>query len=240
MSEVSSILIVISILFVATFLRSALGFGDALLAMPFLILIVGLQTATPLVALVGSTISLTLLVNEWRTLDLRGIWQLILTTFLGIPFGLLLLRFAPEALAKACLGTLLILYALYQLLGLSLPQIRHPAWTVIFGFIAGIFGGAYNTSGAVIVVYGTLRKWEPDYFRINLQGYFLLTNWLIVAGHGFAGLWTPTVFQLFLYSIPGVVIGAWVGGAISKRIPKATFSQLIYALLLLIGIVFVV
>jgi uncharacterized protein len=239
LTEVSSLLLVVSILLIATFVRSAIGFGDALLAMPFLILIIELQKATPLVALVGSTISLTLLANEWRMLDLRGIWQLILATFLGIPFGLILLRFVPEDLAKACLGTLLIFYGLYHLLSLSLPLIRHPALTIIFGFVAGVFGGAYNTSGAIVVVYGTLQKWEPDYFRINLQGYFLLTNWLIVAGHGLAGLWTTQVLQFYLYSLPGIAIGAWLGGAISKRIPKATFSQLIYSLLVLIGIVFI-
>ncbi len=208
--------------------------------MPFLILVVGLQTATPLVALVALTTSLALLVNEWRTLDLRGIWQLVLATFIGIPFGLILLRFVPEDLAKVCLGTLLILYGLYHLFRFSLPQIRHPAVAIVFGFIAGAFGGAYNTNGAIIAIYGTLRKWEPDYFRINLQGYFLLTSWLIVAGHGLAGLWTPKILQLYLYSLPSIVIGAWVGVAISKRIPREMFSQLIYASLVLIGIVFVI
>ncbi|MBD2066862.1 sulfite exporter TauE/SafE family protein [Leptolyngbya sp. FACHB-671] len=234
-----SLLTIASILFLATFTRSAIGFGDALIAMPFLILLVGLKTATPLVALMGSTISLVLLINEWRTLDLRRLWQLILSTFLGIPFGLVLLRFASEDLAKSLLGILLILYGLYQLLGLSLPQTRHPALAVIFGFIAGAFGSAYNTSGAIIVIYGTLQRWEPDYFRINLQGYFLLTNWVIVASHGLAGLWTPQVLQLYAYSLPAIFVGAWAGEIISKKIPKAIFSQLVYVLLILLGILFI-
>lgn len=207
--------------------------------MPFLILVVGLQTATPLVALMSSTISLILLIQEWRTLDLRKLWWLILPTFLGIPFGLILLRFAPEDLAKFLLGIVLIIYGLYQLLGLSLPQIRHPAFATTFGFIAGVFGSAYNTSGAIIVIYGTLQKWEPDYFRINLQGYFLLTNWLIVVSHGLTGLWTREVLELYAYSLPAVVAGAWIGEFISKKIPKAIFSKLIYTLLVLLGILFI-
>lgn len=234
-----SLLTIIGIFFFSTFVRSAIGFGDALIAMPFLILTVGLQTATPLVALIGLTVSLILLIHEWRTLDLRKLWQLILSTFLGIPFGLVLLRFASEDLAKALLGMLLIIYGLYQLLGLSLPQMRHPIFAILFGFVAGIFGSAYNTSGAIIVIYGTLQKWEPDYFRINLQGYFLLTNWLIVASHGLAGLWTLEVWQLYAYCLPSVAVGAWLGKIISQKIPKAIFSKLIYALLILLGILFI-
>lgn len=234
-----SLLTIIGILFFSTFVRSAIGFGDALIAMPFLILIVGLQTATPLVALIGLTVSLILLIHEWRTLDLRKLWQLILSTFLGIPFGLILLRFASEDLAKDLLGLLLIIYGLYQLLELSLPQMRHPIFAMLFGFVAGICGSAYNTSGAIIVIYGTLQKWEPDYFRINLQGYFLLTNWLIVASHGLTGLWTPEVWQLYAYCLPSVAVGAWVGEIISQKIPKTIFSKLIYALLILLGVLFI-
>ena len=235
-----SLLFTIGILFVSTFIRSATGFGDALLAMPLLVLTVGLQTATPLVAFVASTISLTILVREWRTLELRGMWRLIFSTFIGIPLGLVLLNFAPEKLAKAILGTLLILYGLYGLSGLSLPQIRDEKLAGIFGFIAGVLGGAYNTNGPPIVIYGTLRRWSPDYFRVNLQGYFFLTNWLIIVGHGLAGLWTSQVLQLYVYSLPAVVTGILIGEMVNKRIPKAMFSRLVYILLVVIGVLFVV
>ncbi|RLD04929.1 MAG: sulfite exporter TauE/SafE family protein, partial [Chloroflexota bacterium] len=42
----STTLLVLAILFLSTFIRSALGFGDALIAMPLLAIVVGLQVAT--------------------------------------------------------------------------------------------------------------------------------------------------------------------------------------------------
>ena len=42
------IFLVMLVLWLATFLRSAVGFGDALLAMPLIALLVGMQVATPL------------------------------------------------------------------------------------------------------------------------------------------------------------------------------------------------
>jgi uncharacterized protein len=241
MSEMLPLLIAISVFFVSTFVRSAIGFGDALLAMPFLVLAVGLETATPLVALVALTISLMLSIRKWHLLDLREMWQLILTTFIGIPFGVILFSFAPENLAKPVLGMLLILYGLYGLFGLTLPQIQDGWWiTTSFGLAAGILGGGYNISGIPIVLYGTLRGWTPSFFRINLQSYFLLTNCLIVASHGLAGLWTLQVLQLYSYSLPSIMAGTLVGGVIGKQIQTAAFNQLIHILLILIGVLFVV
>ncbi len=47
--------LVLVVLFCSTFIRATFGFGDALVAMPLLAMVVGLKTATPLVALVAST-----------------------------------------------------------------------------------------------------------------------------------------------------------------------------------------
>ena len=44
---------VLSVVFLAALVRSTFGFGDALIAMPFLVVLVGLKTATPLMALIA-------------------------------------------------------------------------------------------------------------------------------------------------------------------------------------------
>ena len=231
-------LLIVSILFISTFVRSAIGFGDALVAMPLLVLVTELKTATPLVALVGLTIAFVVLSSQWRMFSLHDIWQLSVATLIGIPFGLVLIRFAPESLAKSTLGILLILYGLYGLFGLVLPHLRDERLAGIFGFIAGVLGGAYNTNGPPIVIYGTLRRWSVEYYRINLQGYFFLTSCLIVASHGLAGLWTAQVIQAYLYSLPAVAIGILLGDLISSYIPTKIFEKLIYSLLILLGLLF--
>jgi len=66
---------VLSVVFLAAFARSALGFGDALIAMPLLALMVGMQTATPLVALASSAIAATILMGAWRRVELKVVWR---------------------------------------------------------------------------------------------------------------------------------------------------------------------
>lgn len=233
-------MLAMAIIFISTFIRSAIGFGDALIAMPLLAMALGIQTATPLVAFAASTIAITILARNWRSVDIRSAWRLILLSLAGIPFGLVLLRVAPEYMVKAILGALLILYGLYSLMTPVLPRIRGEKSAYIFGFIAGVLGGAYNTNGPPIVMYGLLRRWPPENFRATLQCYFLFTGLSILIGHGLAGLWTPLVLRLYLYSVPVIMLAIYAGGKINNHISGDFFSRVVYAFLIVIGALFII
>jgi uncharacterized membrane protein YfcA len=63
---------VLLILFLSTLVRSTFGFGDALVAMPLLALIIPIKTAMPMVAIIAPTIAISLLIREWRHIDLKS------------------------------------------------------------------------------------------------------------------------------------------------------------------------
>jgi uncharacterized protein len=227
---------VMAILGVSAFIASAIGFGDALVAMGLVTNLIGLQTATPLVALVATVISSVILAAQWRQLNLKPALPLIISTLVGIPIGLVLLKFVPEAIAQAVLGMILITYGAYGLLGFKLPVVRTDRFASLFGLVAGVLGGAYNTNGPPIAVYGTLKQWQPEQFRLTLQGYFFFTNLLILAGHAISGLWTTKVWSLFLVSLPAVWISVLLGGIANRHIKRELFAKLIPGVLLGIGL----
>lgn len=230
-------ILVLSILFISTFTRSTLGFGDALIAMPLLALVVGIQVATPLTALGASTIALTILVSGgWRNVDLKAAWRLIVSSLVGIPIGLYFLKTAPEPVIKGALGALLIAFGLYNLIAPKLPTFRNEKLAYAFGLLAGILGGAYNTNGPPVVVYGTLRGWSPESFRSTLQAYFLPTGGMILISHGLAGLWTPTVLQLYAYALPIIMLAIFLGGRANKMVSGGRFDRIIYASLVVMGV----
>jgi uncharacterized membrane protein YfcA len=231
-----NILPVLAILFFSTCIRSTFGFGDALIAMPLLTLLLGFRTATPLVAFIASIIALTILIRKWREVELKSAWRLIVATLAGIPLGLLLLKNADEGILKLILAGVLILFALYRLLHPRLIVLKDEKWAFPFGFIGGILGGSFNTNGPPVVIYGTLRRWSPESFRATLQGYFFPTGLFILAGHGAAGLWTASVLQLFLLALPVVFIAIFIGGKLNRIIPEKKFDYFIYGLLFIMGI----
>jgi uncharacterized membrane protein YfcA len=231
-----AIVLTVLVLFVATLAHAVFGFGSALVAMPLLALTVGVQTATPLVAFVMLTTTGVMLWGSWRHVDLHATGQLVLSSIVGIPIGVLILKAAPEAWVKVLLGVFLITSSLYALLRPPLRALERHGWAYVFGFVAGVLGGAYNTNGPPLVLYGALRRWSPERFRATLQGYFVPATVCIWVGHGLGGLWTPRVVGLYVLSLPLVLLAIGLGMKLNHRIPARRFERVLGVILIGLGL----
>lgn len=226
------------ILFISTFIRSAFGFGDAVIAMPLLSMIIGLQLATPLVAFIAVTSSLIIVIKNHQHVDFQATWRLVLSSLVGIPFGLLLLKGISDNWAKLVLGACIVLFGLYNIVKPSLKlDDKRGIISLVIGIFAGILGGAYNTNGPLVVIYGKMKHWPPGKFRNTLQGYFLFTGFSILIGHGLAGLWTTEVIKLYLLVLPVVLIAIYTGDQINSRVSSEKFNQIVNILLIIIGLI---
>jgi uncharacterized protein len=223
---------------VATLIRSAFGFGEALIAVPLLAFCMPIQMAAPLAVLVSITIAAVVVIQDWRHIYVRSAGWLIFSTLFGIPLGLLLLTHSPEHLVKGLLGGLILLFAVFCLFGKLRLQLHHDsrAWMLTCGFVAGILGGAYGMNGPPLVIYGTMRNWTAQHFRATLQAYFLPASILGMCGYFCAGLWTRTVTHDYLLCLPVMFPAVFLGRAINHRLSSATFSRYIYAGLAAIGL----
>ena len=232
--ELSTIL-VLSIVSIATLLRSTFGFADAMFAMPLLAIIIGLKIATPLMAIVAMTISSTILLKNWRDVRIKSAGRLFISSLAGIPVGLWLLNSDYETPLQLTLALVIIGFSTYSLIKPRLTAIKSEGPAYIFGFFAGVLGGAYNTNGPPVAVYGSLRKWSPARFRATLQGYFFLAGIFICLGHGLTGLWTYNVLQIYLFALPLVLLCTFIGGRLNRSIPRGKFDRIIHTLLIMIG-----
>src|SRR5437660_12891132 len=104
---------VLAVIFLATLIRSAFGFGQALLAVPLLALIISVEVAAPVAVLVSVTVAGIVLIQDWRNVHLGSAGRLILSTMFGIPFGLLMLTTVPEPVVKAVLAAVIIAFSAY-------------------------------------------------------------------------------------------------------------------------------
>jgi uncharacterized membrane protein YfcA len=226
---------ILAVLFFATFIRSALGFGEALIAVPLLALSMPVQVAAPLAVLVSITVAVVVVIQDWRHVHFRSAGWLVLATLFGIPLGLLLLKTVPESVVKSILGAFIIAFAIYSLTGRK-PELHNDRLAPLFGFTAGILGGAYGMNGPPLVVYGVLRRWQPAQFRATLQGYFLIASMVGMAGYAATGLWTRTVSNYFLLSLPLALIAVFLGHAIHRRLSSSRFLICVNVGLAVIGV----
>jgi uncharacterized membrane protein YfcA len=235
MSAEHTTLSVLAVIGLATVIRSAFGFGEALVAVPLLALIIPVEVAAPLAVLVSVTVAGLVLLQDWREVHARSAGRLIFSTLFGIPFGLLLLTSVAEPVVKAVLAAVIISFSASRLVGRSRFELEDDRLAWLFGFGAGVLGGAYGMNGPPLVAYGALRRWSPERFRATLQGYFLPASLLGMAGYWAAGLWVPAVTRYYLTSLPVVLAATALGRILNRRMDGRRFLVYVHVGLVVIG-----
>lgn len=225
------------ILLIASLIRSAFGFGEALIAVPLLAFFIPLEVAAPLAVLVSITIATIVVIQDWKKIHWLSAGWLVLATVFGIPLGLALLKSRHQLTVKAILGAIIVAFSIYSLIGRAPLELKrdHRRWLLGCGFLAGVLGGAYGMNGPPLAIYGMMRRWTAQHFRATLQAYFLPASIIGMSGYWLTGLWTTTVTHYFLISIPAVLLGVGVGRAINHRLRGEVFLKYIYLGLTLTG-----
>jgi uncharacterized membrane protein YfcA len=232
----STLIFSILAIFLGAFTQSLTGFGIALVAMAILPSLLGLHVATPLVALAGIVLESIMLIRYRESLQVKSIWRLLAASLIAIPFGVYSLRQLDERIALFVLGLVVAGYALYALIGFRLPELHHPLWAWLTGFACGMLGGAYNTAGPPIVIYGNCRQWSPQEFRSNLSGFFIVNSLMVVSTHFLSGNFTREVISVFWWALPAVALGFIAGQSVDRWLNPEIFRKLVLVVLIVLGI----
>ena len=235
MSGPGELATICAILFMAALVRSTIGFGEAIIAMPLLALVVPLRVAAPLVALVAACNGIVILIREWQHVSFRSAARLIVPAVTAVPLGVLLIQHGNERVVKALLACLLLAYATWSMRRSGGFALRNDRWAPLAGFLGGLLGGAYNTSGPPVVVYGTLRRWPPEQFRATLQSYFTVGSLWVLTIHLFNGLLTQRVLTTFAICIPMFAVAHFLGWHLSRKLPAERFRLAVHVTMIAIG-----
>lgn len=231
----STLLIVVGIMFLYTFVGICAGFGGALTTMPLITLLLPLKMAAPMSVIVGTATALYATWLSRKETDWKSAIVLILFSFAGIPIGLYALAYLPDHIMKIGLGAFLILYSFYSLFIPRLP-VYDKAWIAMpMGAIAGALGSAFSTNGPPVVIYGILRNLGPAAFRGTLNAFFTANNVAIIGGLATSGILTISTIKLVLFCIPTMILGSLVGQYVHKRISVKVFRIIVFLLLIASG-----
>jgi uncharacterized membrane protein YfcA len=213
------------------------GFGVALVAMAFLPFIMAPTTAVVLITIYATIFAVVVFVPLRRDFAPRAIAGLAVGTLAGTPAGVFVLAAAPAGVLNRAIGLLLIAVVAIEVAGRLPRALRAPGWGVAAGVLAGLTGGALGIPGPPTIVYATTQGWSPRVFKANLQAFFIVNQALILLGYWLGGLITAEVVGLGgAYLLPALA-GTLVGMALIDRVDPVRFRQVVFALLLIAGIV---
>ena len=230
---------VLIISFIASLVRSTLGFGESLIAVPLFLLFLPVEIAVPLSVMLSLIIALVVVIQDHAKINFNSAKWLIFYAIPGIPIGIAVLLFGNEFLVKAGLGMLIILYSLYALFTKNNRTLKEDnmLWLFVCGFLSGILGGAYGLNGPPLVVYGNMRQWSAKHFRATLQAYFLAASLIGLAAYFGKGLITTEVYEYFLISLPAAIPAIFLGRYLNHQLKDGFFFKYVYWGLIILGVI---
>jgi uncharacterized membrane protein YfcA len=228
------------VIFLASFVMGLSGFGIALVAMAFLPWLMSPVTAIVVLTLYALVFSVVVVVQLRHDLTPRALVDLLIGTVVGTPIGVWVLASLPVTALNRLIGLVLVIVVVLEVRGTMPARLVGRGWGLGTGFLAGVLGGAVGTPGPPVIVYATTQGWSPRTMKANTMGFFVANQGVILLGYWWAGLFTRDVAAVSAaFALPALA-GVGAGVALFGRLDPARFRRIVFALLLVSGLILLI
>jgi hypothetical protein len=107
------------------------------------------------------------------------------------------------------------------------------------GFLNGVLGGITGLAGILVTIWCGLRGWPKDRQRTIFQPVAVATFAMSAVWLGVKGVISADTIRMFLFGMPVLLAGTWLGMKLYGRLDEATFRRVVLILLLVSGAVLI-
>ena len=224
--------------FAAAFVIGAVGFADALILNAVWLHIMEPTAAIPLVVACGILMHVTPLYKLRKTIDFSRLLPFAVCGVFGVPIGTWALSYIQPDLFKTIVGAFLVAYGTWMLARphTSLGEAGGRPADGLVGLGGGFMGGFAGLSGLFPTLWTGVRGWPKNLQRGTYQPFVLIMHGLGIATFAASGMLTVRTGIDFLWCLPAVVIGSWLGVKAYPHINDRWFKRIILGLILISGI----
>jgi uncharacterized membrane protein YfcA len=244
-------LLILLFLIFSSFVGGTLGFGDSLILIPLVGLILDTRTAVVLVSFWGILLSCSNAINYRKFFDKQFLKKNLIPGIPGVILGSLLIVTSPLNWINIVLGTFVLAFVGYKFKKIYRSRKADKAKSVaqqsekttlpdsvimIGGFTYAFLGGLIGASGPINVI--LLER--TGHYRESFIGNFAITSVLLstikVGIYLANGLFPIDLLPIYLLGIPIVFIVTKIGHIITPKIPKDKFQLIVLVVLLIIAV----
>ena len=236
----------LAIFLIATFAGALVaglsGFAFGLVAASiWLYILTPLQTATLIVAF-GLIVQGYSVWKLRHALEWARLWPFLLGAAVGVPVGVAILGWADPGHVRAGTGVFLVAYSLYALFRPKMESVTAGGATADagVGFLNGVLGGITGLAGILVTIWSGLRGWPKDQQRAIFQPVAVAIFAMSAAWLGIKGVVSAPTIRLFLFGLPALLAGTWLGMKLYGRLDETTFRRVVLIILLVSGAVLMV
>ena len=229
------ILLVVGLgIFAGFFIQTLIGFAGALIALPILLLVLGLQDAIAYISIFYFFSSVYLIAQEWQYIDRKIILKLSIATILGVGLGICVLAYGKPLFLKKALGVFILLYVCYTVYAKD-KVFKQPKLNFLFGLAGGFFSGLFSTGGPLYVIIVKNSSLNMKSFRATMFGVLGLITAVRLPTLYAAGILNIEQMRYALYLMPFFILALYLGKKAFAKLNEVVLKKGVLALLFLSG-----
>jgi len=164
--------------------------------------------------------------------------RFLIPGLLGVPLGVAMLGVLDANTLRLFIAVLLIVYGGYFGFRAVLPSIERPTPNIdrLVALVGGFLGGLASASGAIPVMWLSMRPWTKGQIRAVLQPFNMTVLFATATLLFLKDAYDETALSALFVAIPVGLLASQVGIFVFKRLSNTVFRRLLIGLSLLTGL----
>ena len=218
--------------------KAGFGGGVGLVSPPVFAQVIPMRVLLPLMQPLLMACDVVAIRMWWRKWDPRNVRLLLPGTVIGVAIGWALLTSLTDRHLKVGLGVIALSFVTLQILRrtrvLTGSPFRPVWWQgTLCGIAAGFCSILAHAAGAIIVLYLLPQRLGKEKFVATTVLYYACLNVIKVPFYVERGMLTVDVVVSALWLVPVVVLGAFLGVWMNRRVSENVFAWIVYTVVVI-------
>lgn len=215
------------------------GFAGTVLAMPFSLMLVGFDTAKPILNILGIVASVGVVLTNRKGFNKKEFFKIILIMLVGMALGFVITKTVSinaDVLYKI-LGVVVLAFVVIGIINSKANKKAFPNAIMLLVLIAsGLVHGMFVCGGPLLVIYASEKLKDREEFRVTVSSVWIVLNSIIMFSDIKAGYFNARLFVLLAISVAILFVALWIGNLIFKKMNKQVFMIVTYVLMAISGV----
>lgn len=225
------------IIFIASVVRGFTGFGLALVAVPLIQFIIPVSDTAVFIAMINMIFSVLYYRRSREIVKGQPLGRMALWTGIGVGAGTLVLKYINPAYIQLVWGVLIILIVIALARGVNFRISSDASAMTLSGLFGGLLSGATGITGPPVAIILSALKTPREKFNAIISVFILFAVSYALVFYLISGLINRETALLALCSVPALLAGLRTGDILVSKISQKTFTNIIYVVLVIMGII---
>jgi uncharacterized membrane protein YfcA len=218
----------------ASTIQASTGFGFALVALPFLMIVFGPKTAVG-ISMIVSFCSLFALLQKVKAHIQWGIIRiLLLGMIIGLPAGVAAFSKIEVDTLKLFINIAIVILSILMVCRIKFNiDSDNKKWQLMTGIASGFLTNTLGMPGPPVILFLSNMSLSKEKQRATMVAYFVLTYMFSLITMFKLGNFQPTIFLTAVALVPFSFIGLFIGCRIFDRISPGKFRKVVSVFLMI-------